>query len=90
MTYDGDSKNSVFTVHKPDGKQVHFWMHPDGLHYHDPKQKHMALINTIKKNKDGFTPCQIASAKATHKLQAFRSEGNPEVQSGGKLPSHHS
>ena len=55
VTYDGDSKNSIFTIHKPNGKQVHFWMHPDSLHYHDPKKQEMALIDTIKDNEEGFT-----------------------------------
>ena len=63
VTYDGKSGKSIFTIYKPNGKQVHFWMHPDSLHYHDPKRYKMALVNTIKNNNEGFTSCQIASAK---------------------------
>ena len=70
VTYNRGNENSIFTIHKTDGKQVHFWMHPDGLHYHDPKQRQMVLVNIIKENKEGFTPHQIASAKAACKLQA--------------------
>ena len=70
MTYDGDSDKSIFTIQKLDGKQVHFWMHSDSLHYHNPKKQEMALISTIKDNEEGFTPHQIASAKAACKLQA--------------------
>ena len=64
VTYNGKNDRSVFTMHKPDGKQVHFKMHPDRLHYHDTKKKNLTLVSTVEQNKEGFTPHQVASAKA--------------------------
>jgi len=64
VMYDGKKDCSVFTVHKPDGKQVHFVMHPDGLHYHNTKQWDLMLVSTVEQNREGFTPRQVASAKA--------------------------
>ena len=70
VTYDGQNNHSVFTVHKPDGKQVHFVMHPNGLHYHNTREWNLMLVSTVKQNEEGYTPCQVASAKAAQELQA--------------------
>ena len=35
VTYDS-TFNRALVVHKPEGPDMHFIMHRDGLHYHDP------------------------------------------------------
>jgi hypothetical protein len=35
---------------------MEFCMHKCGLHYFDPRnEKHLAFINTVSENKEGFT-----------------------------------
>ena len=68
VTYDGYKNHSIFTMHKPDGKQVHFVMHPDGLYYHNTRQWDLTLVSTVEQNKEGFIPCQVASTKAAQEL----------------------
>ena len=46
VTYDS-STDGVFTVHKP-GELLHFVMHKDGLHYHDTRNREIALEQTVK------------------------------------------
>jgi hypothetical protein len=64
VTYDslGDGD---FTVHKPNGVDVHFAMHADGLHCHDTKNRQfsMPMVSTVKEESEGFSKRQIEQAK---------------------------
>ena len=71
VSYNGEGDESLFTVHKPDGTQVLFPMHKDGLHYHDTKAKDVVFINTVKENQAGYSQRQIAAAKAARNLQSI-------------------
>jgi hypothetical protein len=43
---------------------IEFRMHKCGLHYYDPRnEKHLAFVNTVSENKEGFTKRQIKSAE---------------------------
>jgi hypothetical protein len=56
VTYDslGDGPSKV---HKPNGVDVHFVMHADGLHYHDTKNRQfsMPMVSTVKGESEGFS-----------------------------------
>jgi hypothetical protein len=47
---------------KPD---MEFWMHKSGLHYFDPRDSKFTFVNTVSKNKAGFTKRQIKEAEVT-------------------------
>jgi hypothetical protein len=43
---------------------MQFRMHRCGLHYYDPRnKKHLAFVNTVSENKEGFTKRQIKGAE---------------------------
>jgi hypothetical protein len=69
VTY--DSKNKMFVVHRESqGKpNMEFRMHKCGLHYYDPRiEKHLAFVNTVSENKEGFTKRQIKGAELARTL----------------------
>jgi hypothetical protein len=69
VTYDSDDK--MFFVHQESqGKpNMEFRMHTCGLHYYDPRnEKHLAFINTVSENKEGFTKRQIKGAELARTL----------------------
>ena len=53
------SNGSVFTMHKPDGRNIHFAMHKDGLHYHDSKNQQVTLVSTVAENEKGYSQHQL-------------------------------
>jgi hypothetical protein len=69
VTYDSDDK--MFVVHREyQGKpNMEFRMHKCGLHYYDPRnEKHLAFVNTVSENKEGFTKRQIKGAELAQTL----------------------
>jgi hypothetical protein len=69
VTYDSD--DNMFVVHREyQGKpNMEFLMHKCGLHYYDPRnEKHLAFVNTVSENKEGFTKRQIKSAELARTL----------------------
>jgi hypothetical protein len=64
VTYDSDNK--IFVVHQESqGKpNMEFRMHKCGLNYYDPRnKKHLAFVNTVSENKEGFTKRHIKGAE---------------------------
>jgi hypothetical protein len=48
---------------------MEFRMHKCGLHYYDPRiKKHIAFVNTVSENKEGFTKRQINNAELARTL----------------------
>jgi hypothetical protein len=48
---------------------MEFRMHESGLHYYDPRnEKHLAFVNIVSENKEGFTKRQIKSAELARTL----------------------
>jgi hypothetical protein len=69
VTYDSD--DTMFVVHQESqGKpNMEFRMHKCGLHYYDPRnENHLAFINTVSENKEGFTKRQIKGAELARTL----------------------
>jgi hypothetical protein len=69
VTYESDDR--MFVVHRESqGKpNMEFRMHKYGLHYFDPrKEKHLAFVNTVSENKEGFTKRQIKGAAIARTL----------------------
>jgi hypothetical protein len=69
VTYNSDKH--MFVVHRESqGKSnMEFRMHKCGLHYYDPRNKtHVAFVNTVSENKEGFTKRQIKGAEAARTL----------------------
>jgi hypothetical protein len=60
----------MFVVHRdPEGKlDMEFWMHMSGLHYFDPKDSEFTFVNTVSKNKAGFTKRHIKEVEVTQSL----------------------
>jgi hypothetical protein len=61
----------MFVVHQePQGKpNMEFQMYHCGLHYYDPRdEKHVAFVNTVSENKEGFSKKQIKGAEAARTL----------------------
>jgi hypothetical protein len=77
VTYDSNNDQG-FAVHKPNGKIVHFRMHPDGLHYHDTKNREVSLVQTVQENEDGYSQRQLAQARLAKDLYA--KVGHPSQQ----------
>jgi hypothetical protein len=79
VTYDSLS-DGAFKVHKPNGVDVHFVMHADGLHYHDTKNRQfpMPMVSTVKEESEGFSKRQIEQAKTARDFQA--KVGHPSTQ----------
>ena len=69
VTYDS-ANDSSFVVHKKDGARMYFRMHPNGLHYYDPKQQDVCLLDTVKERSEGYSLRQVNLAKAARELQA--------------------
>ena len=67
MTYDS-TFNRALILHKPDGHDLHFIMHRDGIHYHDPSKKEISLVQTVNKNESGYSACHISDAKQAREL----------------------
>ena len=46
VTYDSN-RYSAFTFHKPNGVNIKFGMHHDGLHYHDTVNRQDTMVQTV-------------------------------------------
>ena len=46
VTYYSD-RDGTFTVHKPNGVNIKFGMHRDGLHYHDTMNRQVTMVQTV-------------------------------------------
>jgi hypothetical protein len=68
VTY--DSNDQMFVVHRNlEGKpDMEFWMHESRLHHFDPRDREFTFINTVSKNKTGFTKRQIKDTQAARSL----------------------
>jgi hypothetical protein len=66
-----DSDYNMFVVHQESQVKLNmeFCMHKCGLHYYDPmNKKHLAFVNTISENNEGFTKRQIKGAELAQTL----------------------
>jgi hypothetical protein len=68
VTY--NSNDQMFVVHRePEGKlDMEFWMHKSGLHYFNPRDSECIFVNTVSKNKAGFTKRQIKEVEVAQSL----------------------
>ena len=72
VTYDSDATDH-FTVHRrshghPD---MHFYLHPCGLHIFDPSDAAFTFVNTVSGNKENFSQRQIKGAESARRLYTF-------------------
>jgi hypothetical protein len=77
VTYDSHGEGS-FQVHKPNGIDIHFRMHADGLHYHVTNNRELTMVSTVKSESEGFSKRQLEQAKAARDFQA--KVGHPSTQ----------
>jgi hypothetical protein len=69
VTYDSDDKMCVVHRESQGKPNMEFRMHKCGLHYYDPRnEKHLAFVNTVSENKEGFTKIQIKGAELARTL----------------------
>ena len=83
VTYESPGGESDFVVHKPNGIDIHFVMHADGLHYHDTNNRHLTMVSTVKDESEGFSARQVAQAKAAPSFQS--KVGHPPVEKPRQL-----
>ena len=69
VTYDSD-RDGTFTVHKPNGVNIKFGMHRDGLHYHDTVNRQVTMVQTVTDNEKGYSQRQLINAKKERSLYA--------------------
>jgi hypothetical protein len=69
ILYDGTG-NLGFAVHKPNGRVIHFCMHPDGLHYHDFNNREVSFIQMVNENEQGYSQRQLEQARLAKDLYA--------------------
>jgi hypothetical protein len=69
VTYDSQGKGA-FIVHKPNGINVHFVAHQDGLHYHNTHDRQLTMVTTVAKESKGYSKRQIEQAKVAQAFQA--------------------
>ena len=69
VTYDSQGKGA-FIVHKPNGINVHFVSHKDGLHYHNTHDRQLTMVTTVANESEGFSKRQIEHAKIAREFQA--------------------
>ena len=77
VTYDSEGEGT-FIVHKPDGVNVHFIAHANGLHYHDTNQCQLMMVSTVAQESEGFSKKQIVQAKTARDFQT--KVGHPSTQ----------
>ena len=67
-----DCERAQFVVQQTDfGKpNMIFWMHPSGLHIHDPTETVFSFVTTVEGNKAHFTKRQIKGAEKAQTLYA--------------------
>ena len=61
----------MFIVHREvtDLPNMEFLMYDSGLHYYEPTKKDLVFLNTVSKNKEGFSKRKIKSAVKSRELQ---------------------
>jgi hypothetical protein len=77
VTYDSEGEGA-FIIHKPDGVDVQFTAHADGLHYHDTNHHQLTMVLTVAQESEGFSKKQIAQAKTARDFQT--KVGHPSTQ----------
>jgi hypothetical protein len=54
VTYDSEGEGA-FIVHKPDGVNMHFVAHTNGLHYHNTFHRQLTMVSTVAQESEGFS-----------------------------------
>ena len=52
----------------PSRQGVYFNIHKEGMHYHNTKNCHITLVQTVSKNEAGYSKRQTKNAKLTREL----------------------
>jgi hypothetical protein len=59
-----------FIIHQLNSFDMHFVMHPNGLHYYDTTQKcELTMVQAVKDTSEGFSEIQIQKAKEVCEFQ---------------------
>ena len=69
VTYDSD-RDGTFTVHKPNGVNIKFGMHLDGMNYHDTVNRKVTMVRTVTENEKGYRKRQLTDVKTARYLYA--------------------
>jgi hypothetical protein len=67
VMYDSNDQMFVVITSRKES-DMEFWMHKSGLHYVDPRDSEFIFVNTVSKNKAGFTKRKIKEAEVTQSL----------------------
>ena len=69
VTYDSDRYGN-FTVVKPNGVNINFGIHRNGLHYHDTVNRQATMVKTVTENEKGYSNRQLTDTKTVRDLYA--------------------
>ena len=69
VTYDSD-RDGTFTAHKPNGVNIKFVMHRDGMYYHYTVNRQVTMMQTVTDNEKGYSQLQLSNAKNVRELYA--------------------
>jgi hypothetical protein len=78
VTYDSEGEGAIIVHKEPNGVNVHFIAHADGLHYYDNNHRQLTMVSTIAQESEGFSKKQIAQAKTARDFQT--KVGHPSTQ----------
>ena len=54
---------------------MNFNMHKDRLHYHDTKNRHFTLVQTLSENEAGYSKLQLKNTKLSREI--YEKVGQP-------------
>ena len=77
VTYDSDRDGNL-TVHKPNGVNIKFGIHRDGLNYHDTVNRQVTMVQTVTENKKGYIKRQIINSRTARDL--YKKVGYPSIK----------
>jgi hypothetical protein len=77
VTYDSEGEGA-FIVHKPNGVNVHFVAHANGLHYLDTNDRQFTMVSTVAQEPERFSKQQLELAKTARDFQS--NVGHPSTQ----------
>ena len=69
VTYDS-GRDGTFTVHNPNGVNIKFIMHRDGLHYHDTVNRQVNMVQNLTENDKGYSKRQLTDVNTARDLYA--------------------
>ena len=72
------NRDGTFTVHKPNGVNIKFGMHRDGIHYDDTVNRQVTMVQTVTDNEKSYSQLQLFNAKKAKDI--YKNIGYPSIR----------